>query len=270
MSWDASFDGISSLAIREKPLQVLFGGQNGHVGLQTLEGATRSARETVLYKSPKAIRAVAISPDGQWSAAGGDDPGIRVWSEQNVAAAQVLVGHHGAVQALQFSPTGNLLSGGNDRSLRVWNPVDGRLESLWGGHQEPLSALSIDASDTRWASASWDKSLRTGMMKTGGDNAVTSLSTDSSRVGAVALSRDGQWLAAGSADRKVRLWSTQDGKLSREYSGHDAAVHALAFSSDGRRIFSAGRDTTIRIWDSGIGILAANCCNSSLSLAANG
>lgn len=63
----------------------------------------------------------------------------------------------------------------------------------------------------------------------------------------VALSGDGQWLAAAGRDRRVLLVSGQEGRP--EYLvGHQAPVQSVAFSQDGRTLFSAGQDGVLMAW----------------------
>jgi hypothetical protein len=54
-----------------------------------------------------------------------------------------------------------------------------------------------------------------------------------SEVYAVALAPDGNLLASGSRNKKLRLWDPRTGRLVRELTGHAGAVRALAFSPDG-------------------------------------
>lgn len=66
---------------------------------------------------------------------------------------------------------------------------------------------------------------------------------------ALAFSTDGNILAGGGQDEKVRLWDAHTGNLRTVMSGHYADIEALVFSPDGRTLASGGDDGTILLWD---------------------
>lgn len=68
-------------------------------------------------------------------------------------------------------------------------------------------------------------------------------------VSSVAFSPDGNLIAGGSFDHRVRLWDAATGKLVRTLEGHTARVWHVAFRPDGKLIGSSGADRTIRLWD---------------------
>jgi WD40 repeat protein len=129
-----------------------------------------------------------------------------------------LHGHTGIVDSVAFNPDGSLLAGGSsDGSVWIWSvatrqPVG---PPLIGGHSAP-------------------------------DNRVSNTDV----LNSVAFSPDGQLLASGGADQKVRLWNVASRSLVMPpLEGHDDIVDTVAFSHDGKRLASAGWDRTIRLWD---------------------
>lgn len=68
-------------------------------------------------------------------------------------------------------------------------------------------------------------------------------------VPSVVFSDDGKYVATGSYDSIVRVWSTESGSLLREFKGHKQIVFGLAFSSNSRMLASAGADDTAIVWN---------------------
>ncbi|KAJ3145808.1 hypothetical protein HDU89_006860 [Geranomyces variabilis] len=65
----------------------------------------------------------------------------------------------------------------------------------------------------------------------------------------LSYSQDGQFVATGGDDGKVKLWNTQTGFCFVTFADHTAGVNALEFAKQGQVVFSASLDGTIRAFD---------------------
>ena len=66
---------------------------------------------------------------------------------------------------------------------------------------------------------------------------------------AVAFSPDGFTLASGGADRLVRMWDIETGRLLRSLRGHTNDIRAIVFTPDGLTLATGSEDRTIRLWN---------------------
>ena len=67
----------------------------------------------------------------------------------------------------------------------------------------------------------------------------------------VAISPSGEFVAAGSLDRSVRVWDIRSGTLIARLDGmdgHKDSVYSVAFGPDGETLVSGSLDKTIKMW----------------------
>ena len=64
----------------------------------------------------------------------------------------------------------------------------------------------------------------------------------------LSFSPDGEILASGHLDSKIRLWNAATGDPIAEFTGHAQRVNSLAFHPRGRILASASEDGAIRLW----------------------
>ena len=78
---------------------------------------------------------------------------------------------------------------------------------------------------------------------------ATSMFTERlSGIDSVAFTPDGERLATGGVDGKIRLWQVADGKQLLTIQGHQSWILSVSFSPDGQ-ILASGGDFTICLWD---------------------
>ncbi len=64
----------------------------------------------------------------------------------------------------------------------------------------------------------------------------------------VSFSPDGKFLASGSDDKTVKLWSVESQKEVTTLQGHSSEVTSVAFSPDGKYLASGSKDKTVKLW----------------------
>src|SRR5207248_2378429 len=65
----------------------------------------------------------------------------------------------------------------------------------------------------------------------------------------VSISPNGQLIAAGCDDHRVRLWNLSDGTLVAQLREHVDWVRAVAFHPSGKQLLTAGDDRAVLLWD---------------------
>src|SRR5262249_43999236 len=97
------------------------------------------------------FNAVAYSPDGEYLAAAGHDPAVRVWHAQGYHEAFRLPGLSGWVNGLAFSQNGRLAAASQEGKVKIWDVKSGPDAALLVPARNSTRCTGIAFSPTgRW------------------------------------------------------------------------------------------------------------------------
>src|SRR5439155_11904998 len=60
---------------------------------------------------------------------------------------------------------------------------------------------------------------------------------------------DGKLLFVGRVDGTLRLLDATNGRLVRDFVGHQEPIYSLALSKDGKTLATGSNDSTVLLWD---------------------
>ena len=214
------------------------------------------------------VTALAFSPDGAFLLSGGYRS-VVVRSVKEGKVRRVLECGVSQIHDLCFSPDGGLLAvaggmPGRDGAVRLlaWPGGDVRC-TLTDRTDQPdlVMGVAFSPDGGRLAAAGADRSVRVYRIEreAGRGGKVTArlehrLTGHAGAVLAVGFGPDGRVMVSASADRALKVWDVESGKLLRSLSQHTGVVHCVAFRPrEGQggapvECASGGDDQTVRVW----------------------
>ncbi len=158
------------------------------------------------------------------------------------------------ITALEFSRDGSAIAASGYHEITFWKTADGTLDRRLTGLAERVYDIAYSP-DGKWlATASGDPGVY-GVAKLwlaepgGGGKPVRDLAETQDVVFAVAFSPDSKKIATAGADRTIRVFEVETGKLLTQIEDHADWIFGIAFSPDGKRLASASRDKTSKVFD---------------------
>ena len=140
-----------------------------------------------------------------------------------------------------------------NHDYQIWDIAKKHIRNVFYGHQQEVYSLDFSLDGRLIVSGSGDKTVRIWDMIEGTSKLLTfddgnSLINDHG-VTSVAISPNGQFVAAGSLGNIVGIWDVNTAQLVERLRGHRDSVYSVAFTSDGKGLVSGSLDKTLKYWD---------------------
>jgi len=206
------------------------------------------------------VYSVAFSPDGTTLLSGGEHSSIWLWRVDDLMPLESITRliqqeyqkRPSTVDAVQFSPSGNIIASAGNGVLYLWRSDDGSIShtlpimyavnSLCFSPDGSLLALAEAEGPAQvWRVA---EGLFLDVLQYAGayteDTEPTAIS--------VAFSPNGSMLASGGTGGVLQTWRAADRASRQVFAGHSDDVWSVAFSPDGTALASGSLDGTVRLW----------------------
>jgi WD40 repeat protein len=188
-----------------------------------------------------------FSPDGKTIASASLDGTLKFWDVARLAEPATLRAQLNPQHNPSFSINGRMLAlGGQDRTIKLWDVASRKELATLTGHTDTVTDVRFLKKDFTLVSCSFDKTIR--FWDWASFRQIASLDFGSA-VEALALSADGQFLAAGGLDGSVSVFDASSRVKKFTLRAHDKECWALAFSPSGKSLATGAWDGTVKLWD---------------------
>lgn len=158
--------------------------------------------------------------------------------------------HGKPLLACGFDPTGRFLyTTSEDFSIQRWIMSDTKAEkkTAWPAHDSWIRALAFFPDGKTLVTAGCDDRLFFWPVDDPTPKAVREVVAHKGWIRGIDINADGTLIATGGSDRAVKLWSAE-GKLVREFAGHERDVYSVLFHPDGKQLLSGDLDGKVHQW----------------------
>jgi WD40 repeat protein/tRNA A-37 threonylcarbamoyl transferase component Bud32 len=239
--WHTAFDPTAE--------RLAFGGADRSIEVVELASGKRV---TTLRGHGGKITALAFSTADRLASAS-EDGTVKLWDLPSGKAVLSLKPHDLPITAACTPDGTRVAAGARTGGVTVWDTANGAEVVSLEGSRGRVNCLAFGpggkllAADGPHGILLWELPVRRPALdlrgNPGGGHSEIYL----------AFSPDGQHLAAGSMDGKVRVWDLQTDDSVQTLPGHTSAVTAVRYSPNGRLLATHSFDDTVKVWDAETG-----------------
>lgn len=159
-------------------------------------------------------------------------------------------GHEDEINCLKFDPSGMLLAScSDDYTAKIWSTKAPELVHNLREHTREVYTMQWCPHPSRrliLATASFDAMVKLWDVHTG--RCIRTLLGHTDPVYSLAYSPNGQFLASGSFDRSLSIWSAKDGTLLKKFNG-DGGIFEVAWNPAGDKVSACFSSNTVCVVD---------------------
>jgi len=205
-----------------------------------------SGKQVQESESLAVFKSIAISPDGQFIAAGRNIFNIIfLYDAKSFEIVKYFRGQKEdtwgklSAKSIDFSPDGKYLAaGGIDDIVCIWDVYSGERVLFLSELKKPNSIIFSPDGETL-AVAGPDNAVRLVDINTG--EIKTTLKGHDGIVLSAAFSPTNKLLLSGGTDNVMLLWDLESKQQIANYKGHTAPIERITFSPDGNKMISASK-----------------------------
>ena len=243
----------------------------GAIQLATADSILSQSAEFKAHDS--AITSMSLSGDGRLIVTAGSDRVLKVWDAQSQTLRGTLLLDEGVPTSLSVR-NNRAVASHADGSVVLYDLDSLRRLYRFKRNDASISASAFAGSEDRVVAVGPDGTVA--VWETASETAPTTvLDGQSSAVQTLATDLSGRWLAAGGAEKSVKLWNLERQETRRTFRNHSDTVSALAFAADGGTLAAGSADGAVRLWSTISGrlqrtLLAHSARVAQIALSASG
>lgn len=242
---------VESLVVSADGTMVLTAAGDSFAKLFRLKGKTVDTSRLFSCGQGRAIQS-DLSPDGLLAAVSCNDFKVRIFSTLGEAAPIILEGATDFITDISFRPDGKFVAiASRDSVARVFSVQGGPPRLQLRGHLGAIGVVSFSADGKRLVTGASDDRSKEFTAKVWNTESLDSLPAPprtSLPHHAVAIRKDGQFVAAAYDDDIVRVRRVDGRGQTVELVGHDGWISRIAWAPDNERLVTASFDATARVW----------------------
>jgi WD40 repeat protein len=155
-----------------------------------------------------------------------------------------VIGHDLQVNAIAFSPDGQLLaSASDDHTVKLWRVSDGELLATLSGHYEEVTSVAFSHDGEMLASGSMDRSIN--LWRVSDRTLIRTMGGNEFILG-IAFSPDDTEITSGGgySTNEIKVWRLSDGELLSITHDQLGSTNSVAYSPDGQ-FLAAGKANSV-------------------------